>query len=393
MRVRDYLNEVTEMELDDIARSVKSELARIGTDNERFIKAQKERHGEFETKQLELQARLLDLEQRAARRGGSGDDGYSDGGGHALRALLEGSAELKAVADRKARRCVLEMPEGFFSPQAAITSTGIAMPDQQPGIVGPVTRRLTIRSLIPSLPTDSGAVQYLQETGFTNAAAPVSEADVKPESNLTFELKSAATVVLAHWIRITAQALSDIPTLMQYIDTRLRYGLAYTEDLQLLSGSGVGNNLTGLKVAATAYNRNTSGDSKADELRRAISQLQDTEYTATGIVLHPFDLEEIALTKESGTGAYVMGMAGGAAPTSLWGVPIVATSAITAGDWLVGDFAQAALIFDRMEARVDISTESENDFTTNRAHVRAEERLALAILRPGALITGDFAAS
>jgi hypothetical protein len=58
---------------------------------------------------------------------------------------------------------------------------------------------------------------------------------------------------------------------------------------------------------------------------------------------------------------------------------------MNAETFLVLDGAQAAVILDREEARVDISTETDDDFVTNRCHVRAEERLGLAILRTGAL--------
>lgn len=371
------------MDMNELAAATKTALTKIGSNVDDFCAAQKDRTGE-------LQARLLELEQKAARRG-SGDPGtiYGADTGE-LHALLEASTELQAVARRKSKRAVIELPAGYF--KAQVTSTGIAFPDQRPEIVAPAQRRLTIRSLIPHLPTSGGSVQYLQETGFDNQTASVSETNTKPESNITFELKTAAVVTLAHWIRISAQALSDIPQLLAYINGRLRYGLGYVEDIQMLRGSGVGNNLTGLLVGATAYTRNTAGDTKSDEIRRAITQLELVDHVATGIVLNPADWEEIALAKESGTGAYIMapGAPGGMVPTTLWGLPVVSTPAMPANDWMVGAFLQAAVVFDREEARVDISTETDDDFVTNRAHVRAEERLALAILRPGALIEGNF---
>ena len=344
-------------------------------------------------KQAELQARLLELEQRAARAdqyGGGGGYVGGDGGEHALRALLEGSAELQAMAARKGKRAVLEMPAGYFNPKAQITSTGIAMPDQRPGIVAPSQRRLTIRQLIPGVPTDGGSITYLQETGFDNQAATVSETDTKPSSNIEFALQTAAVVTLAHWIRVSTQALSDIPTLQQYIDTRLRYGLAYVEETQLLSGSGVGNNLSGLLTEATAYGG--PGGTKIDVLREAINELALNDFSASGIIVHPTDWKSICLAKDS-EGRYLIGDPASSTTPMLWGLPVIPTAAISFDSFLVADFPAAALLFDREDARVDISTETDDDFVRNMAHVRAESRLALAILRPGALITGDFGTS
>ncbi|MDQ6824776.1 MAG: phage major capsid protein [Candidatus Eremiobacteraeota bacterium] len=175
-----------------------------------------------------------------------------------------------------------------------------------------------------------------------------------------------------------------------YIDTRLRFGFAFVEELQLLKGSGVGNNLSRLLTAATAYSGAVGGDTKIDTLRRAVAQLESTEFSATGIIVNPIDWEAIALVKTT-EGEYVVGDPSGTNPAQLWGLPVVSSNSMTVGTFLVADFPQAALILDRMQPRVDIPTETEDDFLQNMAQVRAEERLGLAILRPGGLIKGTFA--
>jgi len=53
---------------------------------------------------------------------------------------------------------------------------------------------------------------------------------------------------------------------------------------------------------------------------------------------------------------------------------------------LVGAFKMAAQIFDREEINVVIATQNEDDFVRNMITIRAEERLALAVYRPEALI-------
>ncbi|MCP5883109.1 phage major capsid protein, partial [Klebsiella pneumoniae] len=89
------------------------------------------------------------------------------------------------------------------------------------------------------------AIQYFRELVYTNNAAPVAEGTRKPESDLTFEDAMARVIKIAHWIKATTEALDDVPALQSIIDQRLRYGLQFVEENQLLNGSGVGNNLNG----------------------------------------------------------------------------------------------------------------------------------------------------
>ena len=55
-----------------------------------------------------------------------------------------------------------------------------------------------------------------------------------------------------------------------------------------------------------------------------------------------------------------------------------------------GKFDMGAQIFDRMGARVEISTEDASNFRQNLVTILCEERLALAIYRPEAFVKGDF---
>src|SRR3546814_3746850 len=65
---------------------------------------------------------------------------------------------------------------------------------------------------------------------------------------------------------------------------------------------------------------------------------------------------------------------------------------MTAGNFLTGAFRLGAQIFDRQDARVEVSTEDSDNFRKNLVTILAEERLALAVYRPEAFIRGGFAA-
>ena len=267
----------------------------------------------------------------------------------------------------------------------------LIVPQRQPGIMRQPDRQMTIRNLLTVGRTTSNSIEYVQETGFTNNAAPVAEGAQKPESSLEFTLQSTPVRTIAHWIQASKQILQDVPALQSYIDTRMRFGLEIEEETQILSGDGTGQNLLGLIPQATPYDvsRTKAGDTRIDIVRRAMTQVRLAEYRADAIVLHPSDWEEIELTKTD-EGAYIWANPRGLLGPTLWGLPVIDTTAVEEGEFLVGNFQMAAMLWDREDAVVDISTEDRDDFIKNMVTIRAEERLGLEVSRPEALISGDF---
>lgn len=286
---------------------------------------------------------------------------------------------------------------------AIINDTGQNQPlvpaDRRPGIIEPSRRRMTVRDLLIPGRTSSNLIEFAKELVFTNNAGPqyqaspeASENIIKPESNITFELASSAVVTLAHWIPASKQVLADSPMLQSYIEGRLIYGLLLEEEDELLNGDGTSGKLSGLLDAGnfTAYNRTQTGDTKIDTLRRAITQVSLSDYMASALVINPEDWEDIELTKTS-DGAYVFSNPAGGADSVIWRKPVVATQSIASGTFLVGAFDLAAQVFDREEAAIEVSRENSDNFVKNMVTILAEERLALAVYRPAALVSGAFA--
>lgn len=348
--------------------------------------ATKGRLDEMLVKQGELQAQLLEVQQKQARKGDDGDARTKSAG-----AQVAESKELKAALEngwQKGSRASISM-KAITSLEAS-AGDGVA-PDRQTGVQMLPQRRMTVRDLISPGTTNSALIQYLQETGFTNAAATTAEGVRKPESNITFDLKNATVVKIPHFIKASSEILSDFPALQSIIDQKLRYGLMLVEEAQLLKGSGVGNNLNGIYTQATAYSAPIviAGATRIDLLRLALLQAELAEYPSTGIVLHPSDWAAIELTKDS-NGGYIFANPQSLAQPGLWGRPVVATQAMTADTFLVGAFQMGAQVFDRQQASVTVATENEDDFVNNLVTILAEERLALAVYRPEAFVKGDL---
>lgn len=344
-----------------------------------------EAQANLEGKLEALETRSTDIEQVLADRRGRGRQAPKSMG-----AQVAESEDVKALAAKGGKGTIR------VEVQNAITSIDgsagdLIWSDRETEIVGLPQRQMTIRRLLMPGRTASNLVEYAKMITRTNSAAPVTEGAQKPESNYVWDRADAPVRTIAHFVHVSRQALEDAAVLQSEIDGELRYGLDLVEETQLLKGSGIGENLSGLVTEATAYSAEFAPTSETmiDVLRLAMLQVVLAEYPATGIVLHPTDWARIELQKD-GEQRYLWASPRGSNGPGLWGLPVVETQSMDADEFLVGAFRMAATIYDRMDAEVVISSEDRDNFIKNMLTVRAEKRLALAVKRPAALVTGDF---
>jgi HK97 family phage major capsid protein len=263
---------------------------------------------------------------------------------------------------------------------------------RDPELVSDPYRPRMIRELIPTIPVGSNLIEWVQTNVRTNNADAVSETVAKPKSDLTYDRKETPVRKIAHYFKTSAEVLADFARLRGEINNEGFEMLRQVEEDQLMSGDGTGVNLLGLIPQATAYNPASTqvGDQQVDVIRRAILQVRQSYYSATGIVLNPADWAAIELLKSSNDDRYLFSNATSGAPARLWGLPVSESDALPAGEFMVGAFRTAATIYDRMVATVYVSTENEDDFITNMVSILFEERLALAVKRPLAFVHGNL---
>jgi len=338
----------------------------------------------------EAKARLDELEQKMARGSGHSLEQKSLG-----QQFVEGDA-FKEASDPSNPRfwADLHIKADITSATSGDGSFGAAIePNRLAGIQPLPRRQLTVRDLLSPGRTNSPQIEYIQETGFNNMAAPVKEGDLKPQSDIKVASKSTSTKVIAHWMAATRQILSDAPQLRSFIDERLLYGLKHTEEQQLLNGDGTGENLHGIIPQATSYavppGLTVATPTGIDVLRIAMLQAALAEYPATGIVLNPINWAAIEMLKD-GDGRYLIGNPQGTLSPTIWGLPVVTTQAMQVSKFLAGAFKLGAQIFDQWQSRVGVGFQND-DYTRNKVTILAEERLALAIYRPEAFIYGNIA--
>jgi len=274
----------------------------------------------------------------------------------------------------------------------------IQQPTLLPGMVDIKTRQLTISDLFPGGTTSTPLIRYLVETAITNAAAAVAEGGLKPESALSFSKVDEVLHKVATFLPISDEMLEDWAQAQSYIDARLILFIKLAEEAQLLNGDGTGANLVGLlnrPGLATPIVKGTApsvaADNGMDAIYRQITQIRTTAFLEPdAIVIDPLGWQTQVLSKNSQGAYYASGPFVSEQNQSLWGKRVAVTPALAANSSLVGAFQQGGQIFRKGGITVEASNSHADFFQKNLTAIRAEERLALAVYRPGAFgqVTG-----
>lgn len=208
----------------------------------------------------------------------------------------------------------------------------------------------------------------------------------KPQIHPTYAPITAALVKKAAHLKETDELLNDAPYLESVVRGRGIYELQKAVEAYLVS-----NILATSGIDVTV----NSGISFDNLLKAKMAVNANTGYDADAIIINPADLQALLLTKDgaNGTGQYMMGgpayapYGNGAygAYLPIWGMKVVATSAIASGTALVGAFKSCASIITKAGEglRVEVANQNEDDFVKNMVTVRIEERLLEAVRLPG----------
>lgn len=337
--------------------------------------------------QRTLADRLLAIEQKgSAKKETPADDSYG--------AQFVKSASYEALMKNGAKgRANVELKN------TVTNAIGNTFSERRPGIVEGAFRLFTIEDLLTAIPTSSNAIDWVKENVFTNAAAETAEGAAKPQSSITFSAGTMPVSTVAHWIKITRQLAMDNAALAAYINRRMVYGVNLRVENQLVSGNGTAPNLSGFTNSGnfTAHGYTTasltalglSATNRFDLIGKMVGDCALADYPADAIVLNTADWWTMRLTKDS-QGRYLLGDPGVSAAPTLFGLPVVASNAMTTDSVLVGSLAQAATLHNREGVVVDMSDSDENNFQLNLITLRAERRLALTVEKPAAIRFGDL---
>lgn len=385
-------------EVKSLVERQSEEIKRVGETTDQTANQLKTAEEKLEQVEKDFSGRLEELEKRAGRPEGSAAEAFKSAG----QSFVEND-EVKTALDRGVRDFRAEVKSILTRNRVEtkdITSVSdsagaVAVSDRVMQIFRDPGRRTTfIRDLMRVEETSMGSIEFYVDhnAGDEMDAGPQDgELSQKNKSDLKLEMKTAPVRTVSHWVAASRQVLEDASMLRGYIDRELTYGLAKEEDRQLLYGDGSGGTLEGIMEAGIQdHGKRPSDEDRIAHIRRAITKARKREYAVDGIVLNPEDWADIELMQSS-DGHYIwawyMATSG---ETRLWRVPVIETNAIEPGEFLLGNWALGATLWDRMQAEIRVSDSHDDYFVRNGVAILGEERLALTVQKPKAFVKGSF---
>lgn len=346
--------------------------------NTKLGRENSEKMKELNEKCAEIQERMLEIEQKSVSRN-EAQPKFSAG-----EAFVKSDAfsAMKQGSTGKAR---IELKNTI------VGSDAIVAPNRLAGVVDGAYRNLRVADVIPNGNTGSNSIEYTRENVFTNSAAETAEGAAKPESSVTYTLETAPVATIAHWIKLSKQVMDDAPQIASHVDGRMRYGVQYRLDSQIINGLGTGAAIGGiLKTGNFTAFTPAAATVPLENVRRALTLVKLADYMPTAIMMNPADCEAIDLDKAT-DGHFRAADPRTGSPMTLWGLPVVETNAVPAGKFITGAMDMALQLWNRQGVTVDLSESDDTNFQSNLVTLRAESRHALTIYRPASIVAGNLA--
>ena len=276
---------------------------------------------------------------------------------------------------------------------SVVTAPQIADVDRS---IAPVGTRTPAASLFSEAQISGNAITYFLEGAFeTNGGiSATAQNGKKPQVSTSFAAKTLALSKIAAYLKETDEILVDAPFLASEVQNTLMHQLGKVEDAYVVNSIG---NTEGIGAA-------TWGGTKtfADGILDAIMKVKaDSAFEASVVILNPADIVSLMTKKDTNGqyygGGYFVGAYGNGSygvPASIWGVQIYASSAVPVGSALVAA-REAVKTWRKGGMDVAIAAENEDDFLYNRVTLRAEVRLATAVvdLKGVVLLAGEGSGS
>lgn len=247
---------------------------------------------------------------------------------------------------------------------------------------------LNIENLFSHAPIADNTFLYMPLTVTSNASFVAEGAD-KPETTFKVDAKTGQVKTIATWTKVSEQLFTDKSQLINILDNNLTHAVDVTVQNQLISGDGLGENLSGISKAGNFTDYATgsgTATNTVDLLRNVAFKMRGANIDNLAIVLNWSDWSAL-LGLKSTTNEYLINGILDPVKQTIYGIPVVLSSAMTAGKFAMGNFKMGGIVFDKTAMSLEIDRTGD-DFTKNLITIRAERRLGFAVVQPKAICYG-----
>jgi HK97 family phage major capsid protein len=321
--------------------------------------------------------------------------GVSNDVPESLKSLLtEKADELKAMKEKSGASVQITLKAAGTMALSTNTTGQIPQAEREQGITRIVRRNPFILELVNVGTIMSNVWEWVEQKNPDGGAAMTAEGALKSQADFDLVVASANVKKVTAYIKVTKEMLDDVELMRSEIDQELTELINLKIDDQLLNGTGLTVNLTGINANATAWAAGSFAlaiptPTKWDVLRTAINQVRVNLFEPTDIVMHPTDVTGMELAKDS-TGQYIMPPFAALDGTIVSGIRVTANVGVAVDNFLVGDFSKSGVRF-KQGLTINVGYEND-DFTKNLVTILAEARLVQRVKSNhyGAFVKGVF---
>ncbi|WP_176761454.1 phage major capsid protein [Billgrantia gudaonensis] len=247
-------------------------------------------------------------------------------------------------------------------------------------------RRLRLLDVLPSRPTSSDAVEFVQLNADGDAAEQEQEGDTKAEITFNGELKRCEIATVAGHTTVSRQVLSDHAALQRAIDQVIRYKLLTKLEDMIINGgsaSSSGGKIAGLASESAAFVPTlTAQMHMADIIGESLVRQADAGYMPNLVLMNSIDWFALQISKKSDDD-YLFGSPTMPVPEALWNQVVIPSASVPQDVAYTIDTSFVSVL-DREQPTIMLSNSHADYMTRNLL-------LILGELRAGLEVTDTFA--
>lgn len=247
------------------------------------------------------------------------------------------------------------------------------------GLNAIASRQVRLLDIVSTGTIGSNLVEWVYQSNKQGAAGSTVEGAAKNQIDFDMLIGSQKVEKVTAYIKATTEMLSDISWIEQEIRNELMRELMKRVEADAYSGDGVSPNLLGYRTVAPSFAAGSfagaiDNANRVDVLVVADNQIKiANQPRANYILMHPTDVTKLKVEKLSSTDKrYIDRLQMIAGTLMMDGIPIIETTLVTVGEYLIGYFDFARLLT-KDGAKVTIGLDSD-DFTKNFRTILIEWR-------------------